>query len=51
MAEQTRITVSFRDNEKEQELYKWVLEKAEVIGPANAIKLILNEKMVEEKEK
>jgi hypothetical protein len=51
VAEQTRITVSFRENEEEKALYKWVMEKAKVIGPANAIKQILYEKMIEEKRK
>lgn len=49
--EQTRITVSFRENEEEQKLYKWVMEKAKVIGAANAIKQILYEKMKEEDKK
>jgi hypothetical protein len=51
MAKQTRISVSFRENGEEQELYKWVIEKSKVIGPANAIKQILYEKMIKEKEK
>lgn len=51
MAEQTRITVSFRENKEEQELYKWVMEKAKVIGAANAVKQILYEKMLEENKK
>jgi hypothetical protein len=49
--EQTRITVSFRENTEEQKLYNWVMEKAKVIGAANAIKQILYEKMKEEDKK
>lgn len=48
---QTRITVSFRENEKEQELYDWIISKSDVIGEANAVKQILYEKMLEENKK
>ena len=42
---QTRITVSFRDKEEEQKLFKWIKDKGKVIGDANAIKQILYEQM------
>lgn len=36
-----RITVNFRD--KDKELQDWIIQKGEVIGVSNAIKMILDE--------
>ena len=47
---QTRVTVSFKDNDQEQKLYEWINSKSEIIGVANAIKQILNKAMIEEVE-
>lgn len=46
---QMKHSVTYRETEKETELFKWVEEKAEIIGPSNAIKLMLYELMKDEK--
>lgn len=50
MAKTKKYTVSFKDNEIENELYEWVLKKAQIIGPAVYTKQLLLEKYLEEKE-
>ena len=47
---QKRFNVTFRDNEKEIELYKWVKEKGEIGGISSFVKNVLYEKMKQEKE-
>ena len=47
---QKRFNVTFRDNEKEIELYKWVKEKGEIGGISRFVKNVLYEKMKQEKE-
>lgn len=42
-----KINLSFKDTEKEKELYEWILEQSEIIGRSNYIKQILYEKMLE----
>ena len=46
-----KYSVSFKNNDKEQELKKWLEEKSDIIGPSNFIKQILLEKMLEDKAK
>jgi hypothetical protein len=48
---QMKHTVTYRENEKEKELYEWIEEKSVVIGSANAIKQILYEEKIKEKNK
>lgn len=48
---QMKHTVTYRENEKEKELYDWIEDKSVVIGSANAIKQILYEVMLKEKNK
>ena len=38
---QKRFNVTFRDNEKEVELYNWVKEQSEIGGASNYIKRVL----------
>lgn len=47
---QKRFNVTFRDNEKEIELYKWVKEKGDIGGISSFVKNVLYEKMKQEKE-
>ncbi|MDB1931708.1 hypothetical protein PMY12_14665 [Clostridium tertium] len=44
-----KIPLSFKDTEKEKELYNWVKEKSEIIGQSNFIKQILYERMLLDK--
>lgn len=46
---QMKHSVTYRDNEKEKELFEWVESKSEIIGPSNAIKQLLHELMLKEK--
>lgn len=46
---QMKHTVTYRDNDKERELYLWVEEKSGVIGPSNTIKQLLYDLMLKEK--
>lgn len=46
---QMKHSVTYRDNEKETEIFEWVESKSEIIGPSNAIKQILYNVMMEEK--
>lgn len=51
MADRNRITVNFRDNIIDDELYKYIMKKGEVIGVSNAIKqIIATYKDIEEQE-
>jgi transcriptional regulator with GAF, ATPase, and Fis domain len=47
---QMKHSVTYRENEKETELFKWVESKSEIIGPSNAIKQMLYELMVKEQQ-
>lgn len=52
MTKQNKINVTFRNNDMEQDLYKYALDqgKKELGGTANYIKrLILNDKIAKEK--
>ena len=49
MAKQKKVSVSFKESEKDLELYNWVTDKAEIIGYSNAIKQILYKVMQDEK--
>lgn len=44
-----KVSVSFKDTQKEQELYEWAKNKSEIIGMSAFIKQTLYEKMLEEK--
>lgn len=47
---QEKVSVSFsKEKELEQELYKWILKKGELIGVSTAIKQILYEKYQQER--
>ena len=50
MAKQKKVSVSFKESEKDLELYNWITDKAEIIGYSNAIKQILYKVMQEEKD-
>lgn len=43
MEKQRRYNVTFRDNDKEIELYDWVKEQSQIGGASNFIKLILQQ--------
>lgn len=43
MEKQRRYNVTFRDNDKEIELYNWVKEQSQIGGASNFIKLILQQ--------
>ena len=45
---QTKVTISFKENDLDKELYLWLQEKSKIIGMSAAIKLILHEKHDEE---
>lgn len=49
MDDNKRIPVSFKNTEKEQELYNWIKEKSAIIGQANFIKQVLYERMMDER--
>lgn len=51
MDEKNKYSVSFKNNDKEQKLKKWLEEKSEIIGPGNFIKQVLYEKYLEDKAK
>lgn len=46
-----KISVSFKENGKEKELFEWLETKSEIIGYSNTIKQMLYELMLEEKGK
>ena len=50
IVKQMKHTVTYRDNDREKELFEFVESKSEIIGPSNAIKVMLNELMIQEKE-
>jgi hypothetical protein len=37
---QTRLYVTFRENEEEEELYNWIIQKSKVGGVSNYFKLL-----------
>lgn len=47
--QQKKISVSFKENEIDLELYTWITEKSKVIGYSNAVKEILYKVMQQEK--
>lgn len=47
---QLRHNVTYRDNEKEKELYSWIEENGEVGGVSNFIKKKMYEIMISEKQ-
>lgn len=47
---QKKISVSFKENELDLELYEWLSDKAKVIGYSNAVKEMLYKIMQQEKE-
>lgn len=47
---QRRFTISFRENEKEIELYNWIEKKRGITPVAVIIKELLYKAMLEEKE-
>lgn len=47
---QKRYTISFRENEQEQELWQWIEKKRGIIPVAVIIKELLYKAMIEEKE-
>ena len=49
MTKQKKVSVSFKESEKDLELYNWITDKAEIIGYSNAIKQILYKVMQKEK--
>lgn len=49
--DQTKFSVSFKSNEKEEELRQWLINKSEIIGPSNFIKQVLYERMLQDKGK
>lgn len=46
---QLKHTVNYRNTEEEKELFEWIEEKGKIIKPANYIKQIMYEKMLEER--
>lgn len=51
MVNDRRITITFKDNEKEQELYDFIKEESEILGVSSYVKQVLYEKMLEKKRK
>jgi hypothetical protein len=51
MGSEKRITISFKETEKEKELYEFIKEESDIIGLGPYIKQILYEKMLEKKRK
>ena len=51
MDDKKKYSVSFKNNEKEQDLKKWFEKKSEIIGPGNFIKQVLYEKYLQEIDK
>ncbi len=49
MGNEKRVTITFKENEKEQELYDFIKEESEILGAAPYVKHILYEKMLEKK--
>ena len=49
MEDKNKFSLSFKNNDTEQNLKKWMLEKSKIIGTNNFIKQILYEKMLEDK--
>lgn len=49
MGDKTKFSVSFKDNDKENELRQWLIDKSEIIGPSNFIKQVLYERMLQDK--
>lgn len=43
-----KIPVSFKDVEKEIELYNWINKQSEIIGKSHFIKQVLYEKMIKD---
>lgn len=41
MAKQKKISISFKETEKELKLYNWLLEESEIVGCSGTIKQIL----------
>ena len=48
---QTRFTISFRENEKELELYNWIENKSGITPIAVIVKEILYKAMLNDKER
>lgn len=48
---QTRISVTFPENELGKELYNWIKEKGQITNDAAFIRQVLYEKMIEDKTK
>lgn len=51
MEDKNKFSVSFKNNENEQDIKRWLIEKSKIIGPSNFIKQMLYEKMLEDKAK
>lgn len=49
--DKNKFSVSFKNNEKEQELKKWILKNAGLISFNNYMKQLAYEKMLEDKTK
>lgn len=45
----SKIPLSFKDSDMENELLNWIKEKSKIIGTSNFIKQILYEKMLDDK--
>ena len=50
VSKQVKISISFKDNEVDQKLYNWILNKSDIVGMSGTIKLMLYEKYKEEQE-
>lgn len=50
MDKQKRMNITFRDNQKEKELYTWIKEQGEVGGVSNYVKRVLLKEMEKMKE-
>lgn len=44
-----KIQLSFKESEKEKELYNWIKGQSEIIGQSNFIKQIIYERMIKDK--
>lgn len=49
MDDKNKFSLSFKNNDTEQKLKKWMLKKSEIIGTNSFIKQVLYEKMLQEK--
>ena len=51
MVKQNKITISFKSNEQEEKLYRWLTSKSNFVSASGIIKEMLFQQMEEEEKK